>query len=702
MDLTASRTGESLKARAPHKGGTAPSPSPAPAPAAPFASPPLYRSVGGPAAEGRNPSPEAASASASVPHPDRRRNPSPGPVCVDDSYGSDTDSSEDGEITFGRAGGAGRGLTTGRGGGATRLVQSRSSPLLVPSHSYSSSSSSKSSSSKSSKLREKADRFASRSFKGPASLRKMLGRNSPRALDTASGAWAGGGQDTVTPTSSSATQAQEVFYTPAGDQAGRRNQEASPAAPGALAPQGGQASMSAFATASATSSGSGTPLVTPRDQAEAEAEPAARGTVRLPILPAVAGAEAGSGRAFDGSSTPLLAGLASRYSPGQHMPKYSEAELKAKIDSAVMRMEREWSQKAKIAEGAQAEEHRRRFEEVRREHEASVSRIMEEHREALGDQRQAMEERLAALEEEAGEGANLEEMTAAISQLEATLKGDRARYEAELNEVKNAQGREIEEIAAELDRLEAENAEKIGNLQAELNVKDEMVNALGKSLAEAMERKERLEKDFEARQEEMGTMRVELDEGSRAIRTLKEEIYTVRSDHKKAMAEEKLRRQEACEKAQQETIHEAEVQFSAANKQYLKLKTEYAESKKMAKQLETDLTKVKLDSDKLEKNQEMMEKEYESKIRDLKATLARVEADNARSAKQYTTEITDMRERERQLEKEFEKSRVDRDAAHSSLSSIVAEKERLKKENKELNDVCEELMAMVEGQGGQP
>ena len=97
-----------------------------------------------------------------------------------------------------------------------------------------------------------------------------------------------------------------------------------------------------------------------------------------------------------------------------------------------------------------------------------------------------------------------------------------------------------------------------------------------------------------------------------------------------------------------------------------------------------------------------MEKEYESKIRDLKATQARVEADNARSAKQYTTEIADMRERERKLEKEFEKSRVDRDAAHSSLSSIVAEKERLKKENKELNDVCEELMAMVEGQGGQP
>jgi hypothetical protein len=35
-------------------------------------------------------------------------------------------------------------------------------------------------------------------------------------------------------------------------------------------------------------------------------------------------------------------------------------------------------------------------------------------------------------------------------------------------------------------------------------------------------------------------------------------------------------------------------------------------------------------------------------------------------------------------------------AAHLSLGSIVAEKEKLVLENKDLKEVCEELMAMVE------
>ena len=47
-------------------------------------------------------------------------------------------------------------------------------------------------------------------------------------------------------------------------------------------------------------------------------------------------------------------------------------------------------------------------------------------------------------------------------------------------------------------------------------------------------------------------------------------------------------------------------------------------------------------------------------------------------------------------EGELEKCRIETEAVHKSLAVLVAEKERLLIENKELSNVCEELMGLVE------
>ena len=55
-----------------------------------------------------------------------------------------------------------------------------------------------------------------------------------------------------------------------------------------------------------------------------------------------------------------------------------------------------------------------------------------------------------------------------------------------------------------------------------------------------------------------------------------------------------------------------------------------------------------------------------------------------------------MRAENTELEKRLEEARTNCSSAHMSLASVVAEKERLGRENAEINAVCEELMTMVE------
>ena len=84
------------------------------------------------------------------------------------------------------------------------------------------------------------------------------------------------------------------------------------------------------------------------------------------------------------------------------------------------------------------------------------------------------------------------------------------------------------------------------------------------------------------------------------------------------------------------------------------------------------------------------------KLISLYAALAAVEADAAKATRNYTSEIECNRESEQVLRAELEIKKTECSTAHQSLATIVTEKERLKKDNAELNSVCEELMAMVE------
>jgi len=81
--------------------------------------------------------------------------------------------------------------------------------------------------------------------------------------------------------------------------------------------------------------------------------------------------------------------------------------------------------------------------------------------------------------------------------------------------------------------------------------------------------------------------------------------------------------------------------------------------------------------------------------------LERVEDENGADAKKYTLEIADMREKEQTLRVQLEEVNKAKEAAHITLDSLISEKNKLKKENDELQDICNELMIEAEkNQGG--
>jgi hypothetical protein len=65
--------------------------------------------------------------------------------------------------------------------------------------------------------------------------------------------------------------------------------------------------------------------------------------------------------------------------------------------------------------------------------------------------------------------------------------------------------------------------------------------------------------------------------------------------------------------------------------------------------------------------------------------------------KQYRAEVEKSREAEYEMRQKLDEALSTSRSVQSTLAAVVAEKEKLIEENKEMKAVCEELMAMVEG-----
>lgn len=77
--------------------------------------------------------------------------------------------------------------------------------------------------------------------------------------------------------------------------------------------------------------------------------------------------------------------------------------------------------------------------------------------------------------------------------------------------------------------------------------------------------------------------------------------------------------------------------------------------------------------------------------------LATAEANFAKKTKDHMVEIDSMKESSREFQSKLEIATTKLQAAQDTLAAVVLEKQRLVGENEEMKAVCEELMAMIEG-----
>jgi len=478
------------------------------------------------------------------------------------------------------------------------------------------------------------------------------------------------------------------------------------------------------------------PLVTPPEQDEAPSGHDTESKSTPPTLPNVGSANkkeamtpvdvnAQTKNASPAPTKPsaLLSGLSTNYSPSLHMPKYSENELQTKIDNAIRKAERQWRQSVQEETNtALASE----VEALRTSHQSEMERIYREHRVKMDEERRLFEEKIA---EAAKSKGSVEELEAKIASLKLRMEQDTARHQSHLEKMRVENEKEVDYVTSECEKLVIECEEQITRLEQQLEKKKKTVEGLSESVSDAKTEKKMLEGQLEQNEVQLKKLKHQIEEDRALALMLEEKIANMQANHKskfrivgclrafisnisglmfilfpcelfftkiEAIREEEEKRQEAIKEAKNDIIKDAQEQFAQANEQYKRLKAKHSSSLKSVKQLEEDLKRAKVQSEGLVQEQKKKEAEMKAKIAALKKKLERVEDENGADAKKYTLEIAEMREKEQKLRAQLEEVNKAKEAAHITLDSLMAEKNKLKKENDELQEICNELMVEAE------
>jgi len=273
-------------------------------------------------------------------------------------------------------------------------------------------------------------------------------------------------------------------------------------------------------------------------------------------------------------------------------------------------------------------------------------------------------------------------------------KRDRTKYEQCLKQIQDDHAKESEELLAQLDLVEAEHKEKLQQVSKGAAEKDALITSLKQQISEmemqikdAVDSRETLKSDFERVQEERIAMSDEL-------KSVKEDLDLLKATHATLVKTSEAAKQQACEKARLEMIDRAEAEFKQANDLYVKLKKQYDLCKKKLETLELELKKARGAVKKLE----TAETDFRRQISQLKESKIKVETEAAQKTKEYRRELERLLQAAADFEAKLKESETSNRQAQRKLATAAAEKAQLQKEYNDMKSVCEELMAMVEGQ----
>jgi hypothetical protein len=251
-------------------------------------------------------------------------------------------------------------------------------------------------------------------------------------------------------------------------------------------------------------------------------------------------------------------------------------------------------------------------------------------------------------------------------------------YEEKLMRQRRTHEHQIDEIIEQLNNIETSYGIEIASLKKRLSQKEIMTEALTHSLSE-------MKQQHEIAIAKLEEARNEVQAGNDRYTALKHRMEREKS--------------EAVETACNEIRAAAESQFASAQKTFIKLKQDYVATC-------DDRNSLKRQCNELAGKVETLEaktRSYQNKISKLlaegaeaKAKMATEKADALKMKQAYTEKVQAFVQKEKDMEFRIAKADRECEEAYALLQKAIKEKEVLKKENADLQSVCEELMTIVE------
>ena len=347
----------------------------------------------------------------------------------------------------------------------------------------------------------------------------------------------------------------------------------------------------------------------------------------------------------------------------------------------------------------------RRVDDLQREHEVKVDKLKRDHEVTIEEMESSYvggTSTVAGVPSQEMERLRVreKELMETISTLETTSEEQKKQFEQQIKDVAASHTKELEDLISQLDLVEAEHHEKVKSKEKVAEQKDEIITALSNQLSEALDRV----KSVESSSSDLTPLQEELKQDKSTIESLKKELDSLRTAHENFVSEADQLREKACESAREEMIERAEGQFRQANELYVKLKKQYDASKKKVERLSRELKEEKSKLEEMSRDREEKESSMKAELAELKAENAKIEAQTAQKAKDYRREMEGLLKAAEDFEKQCKEAESNTKSAKKALNAAISEKNEIQRnydtlvtEHEEMKQVCEELMAELEG-----
>lgn len=216
-----------------------------------------------------------------------------------------------------------------------------------------------------------------------------------------------------------------------------------------------------------------------------------------------------------------------------------------------------------------------------------------------------------------------------------------------------------------------------------------MCDALTTSLSDYKQKNQALEQEMEQYTVTCTDLEYKLEDATLQLQDSRRELITIRQHYETLRKSSEHEKKEAISYAQQEIQSQAEAQFAAAQKKYIQLKTDHQQNLSEKDILQEQLKSLTQQLD----SKERVHKSHISQVQE-ELNVLRLELSSARIENQKVKSM--LNERMNQLERNELNLEEQLALKVKECQESTRQKHALKRENAELQSLCEELMSMVE------